>query len=87
MRPWEKSDIPEKARAVYYTGRTPGAVAGAVDRGIRWLDRHADRTPTERLLLVYAWNENGEGGFLTPTKAHGAAYLDALRKVVARPGP
>ncbi|MDG3006152.1 glycoside hydrolase family 99-like domain-containing protein [Paludisphaera mucosa] len=86
MRPWEKPGD-AKPPSLYYVDRTPAAVADAVDRGIRWLDRHPDRTLPERLLLVYAWNENGEGGYLTPTKSGGTAFLDAFRKVVARPRP
>ncbi|AMV40541.1 glycoside hydrolase family 99-like domain-containing protein [Planctomyces sp. SH-PL62] len=84
MRPWEK---PGDARppSLYYVDRTPKAVGEAVERGLKWLDAHPDRTPPERLLLVYAWNENGEGGYLTPTKSGGTAFLDAFRKAVVKP--
>jgi hypothetical protein len=33
-------------------------------------------------LLVYAWNENGEGGYLTPTAADGTQYLEAVERAV-----
>jgi len=32
--------------------------------------------------MLYAWNENGEGGYLTPTRAEGTAYLDAIARTV-----
>ena len=32
--------------------------------------------------MIYAWNENSEGGWLTPTKAEGAARLNEIKKVI-----
>ena len=29
-------------------------------------------------MLVYAWNENSEGGWLVPTLGEGTARVDAL---------
>ena len=42
--------------------------------GVRWLDEHPDKATAQRLLLLYAWNENDEGGYLTPTAADGTEY-------------
>ncbi len=36
----------------------------------------------QRLLLIYAWNENGEGGYLTPTAKDGTAYLKAVQRAI-----
>jgi hypothetical protein len=33
-------------------------------------------------LLLYAWNENGEGGYLTPTEADGTKYLKAVERAI-----
>ena len=42
-----------------------------------------NRPPPSGLLLVYAWNELGEGGFIAPTKGDPeGAYLKAVRSVV-----
>jgi len=88
MRPWEKPDLPADRQSVYYPDRTPQAVGQFVERAIDWLDRHPDKTPPERLVLLYAWNENGEGGYLTPTRGEGDVYLkavgEAIRKWAAR---
>jgi hypothetical protein len=80
-RPWEDAAKPE-TQAVYYPDRTPVQVADFVSRAIRWMDQHPDKTPNERILLLYAWNENGEGGYLTPTKGMGDAYLKAVGKAL-----
>ncbi len=82
-RPWEDPARPE-THEVYYPDRTPVQVADFVARTVTWLDAHPDKTPKERILLLYAWNENGEGGYLTPTKGLGAAYLKAVSKVLNR---
>jgi hypothetical protein len=40
-------------------------------------------SPTQRhkMLLIYAWNEFGEGGIVAPTQGGGIMKLDAIRKV------
>ena len=84
MRPWERKDLPPEKQSMYYPDRTPQDVRQSVEKAIDWLDRHPDRTLPERLVLVYAWNENGEGGYLTPTKAEGDVYLKALEAAVRK---
>ena len=47
------------------------------------MDRHPDQATTERRVLLYAWNEFGEGGYLAPTKGDPeGAYLKAVKQVV-----
>ena len=82
MRPWEKADLPEQRMSVYYPDRTPAAVTDAIKHAIEWLDQNPDKTPKDRLILIYAWNENGEGGYLTPTKGDGDAYLKAVQNAL-----
>ena len=80
-RPWEDPASPA-TQAVYYPDRTPVQVADFVARAVRWLNAHPDKTTQERILLLYAWNENGEGGYLTPTKGYGDAYLKAVSEAL-----
>jgi hypothetical protein len=80
-RPWEDA-ANAKTHEVYYPDRTPVQAADFVSRAIKWMDLHPDKTPKERVLLLYAWNENGEGGYLTPTKGMGDAYLRAVDKAL-----
>ena len=51
------------------------------------MDQHPDQTTAERIVLLYAWNEFGEGGYLAPTKGDPeGAYLKAVKQVVERAG-
>jgi hypothetical protein len=39
-------------------------------------------TTKERIVLIYAWNENGEGGYIVPTKEDpDATCLKIIREV------
>ena len=81
-RPWEKGKLPPEKMSSWYPDRTPQAVEDFVRRGVGWLDKHPDKATPERLLLIYAWNENGEGGYLTPTAKDGAEYLKAVQRAI-----
>jgi hypothetical protein len=81
-RPWEKGELPPEKMSVWYPDRTPKMVEEFVQTGVRWLDEHPDKATAQRLLLLYAWNENGEGGYLTPTEADGTKYLEAVERAI-----
>jgi hypothetical protein len=51
-----------------------------------WIDTHPAQTTRERVVLVYAWTEIGEGGAIIPSRADGYAYADAVRTVFGGPG-
>ena len=54
---------------------------------IDWMDKNPDRTTKERIVLVYAWNEFGEGGYIAPTKGDPEGnYLRALKEVILPTG-
>jgi hypothetical protein len=80
-RPWE-DPANTNTHAAYYPDRTPVQVAEFVRRAIRWMDEHPDKTTKERIFLLYAWNENGEGGYLTPTKSQGEVYLKKVGEAI-----
>jgi hypothetical protein len=84
-RPWELDTLPPEKQSVWYPDRTPKLVEEFVSMGIKWLDAHPDKATPQRLLLLYAWNENGEGGYLTPTEKDGMAYLKAVQHAVCAP--
>ena len=64
---------------------TPAEIAAHLGRAPAWtgLDRAAADTKT---VLIYAWNEFDEGGWLCPTPRDGTARLDAIRPVLSHPG-
>jgi hypothetical protein len=82
-RPWEDPAQPPKQP--YYPDRTPPQITDFVSRAIKWMDDHPRNTTNERIVMLYAWNENGEGGYLTPTKGMGDAYLKAVRAALLAP--
>jgi len=81
MRPWEPAANPPGS--MYYPDRTPAEVGRFVSQAVAWLDRHPDKATPDRLIVLYAWNENGEGGYLTPTQSDGTAWLDAVKKALS----
>jgi hypothetical protein len=46
------------------------------------MDENPTKTTKERIVLLYAWNENGEGGYLMPTKGDpNGEFLKAIKRV------
>lgn len=84
-RPWE--DMTRKGQGGsregwYYPDHTPEQFKNLLTDAVSWMDRHPEETTRERLLLVYAWNELGEGGYLIPTKGDPeASFLKKLKEV------
>lgn len=83
---WEKDHDYHKTRT-YTETATPDEIAAHVARTLEWTKEHPDACPAQS-VIVYAWNENDEGGWLSPTlKADGTpdtARLDALQKVLRK---
>ena len=81
-RPWEDNTGRNQRQGWYFTNRTRSAVRQYLSDAITWMDDHPTETTKERIVLIYAWNELGEGGYLVPTKGDPKAkYLKVIRKV------
>jgi len=79
--PWvQNGDINQ-----YYEPPTPVELAAHVSNALTWCRNHPEAARA-RAVLIYAWNEFDEGGWLCPTLKEGTARLDALRAVL-RPEP
>lgn len=65
-------------KAPYFVGYSENSVFNSVSGMRKWMDGHPDKLVKERLALVYAWNENGEGAYLTPTE-NGPDLLRGLK--------
>lgn len=73
--PWvEGGDIEQ-----YYEAPTPGELAAHISKALAWCREHPD-TAEAQAVLIYAWNEFDEGGWLCPTLEEGTARLDAIKK-------
>lgn len=77
-RPWEDAGS-SATQSVYYPDRTPQKVGDFVKKAIGWMDANPGKTFADRLVILYAWNEYGEGGYIAPTRGTGSAYLEAIR--------
>jgi hypothetical protein len=86
-RPWEGDRGLGQPAGWYFTDRTPAQFAAALESAVQWMDQHPDQTTAERIVLLYAWNEFGEGGYLAPTKGDPeGAYLKAVKRVLEGSG-
>jgi hypothetical protein len=69
----------------HYTNCTPQRFYDYVQSAITWMDIHPQETIEERMVLLYAWNENGEGGYLMPTKGDpDAKFLKEIKKITEK---
>jgi hypothetical protein len=84
-RPWESPDGLRHKIAVswYFEGNTPEAFGVALTRMAQWMDANPTEVTKDRLAMIYAWNEIGEGGWLVPCRDDpDGAYLKAIRRVI-----
>ncbi|MDD2797146.1 MAG: glycoside hydrolase family 99-like domain-containing protein [Bacteroidales bacterium] len=81
MRPWAVDHPTLPASDYWYTGVTPDRIGAHLQDGISWTTTNSSKV-LGNLLLMYAWNENAEGGWLTPTNSEGNARLDAVEKTI-----
>jgi hypothetical protein len=83
--PWETWQQPGAGIEKYYQSPTPAELAAHVQRAVRWVAERPQAAPAG-LVIIYAWNENDEGGWLVPSLTAGPARLAALAPIL-RPGP
>lgn len=79
--PWETWQKPGEGIEKYYESPTPAELAAHLRRSLTWVAENAKSAPAQA-VLIYAWNENDEGGWLVPTLAEKTARIDAIRKVL-----
>lgn len=78
--PWE-GPTPAGGEEQYYDPPTPAELAAHLRAAIDWNAAHPRIAPAHAVIL-YAWNEIDEGGYLVPTLKEGTARLDAIRLVL-----
>ncbi len=82
--PWEASPSPGGGMEDYALAATPAEIAEHLGRALEWIKSHPSKAAA-RSVIVYAWNEFDEGGWLAPTLSEGTARLDAIRRILRRP--
>lgn len=71
----------EYQQYVWFQPGTPTEIAANLQAAINWQNAHPDKTDANSILL-YAWNEYIEGGWLSPTLLEGDARLQAVSRVL-----
>ena len=79
-RAWEPLDHPER-RSCYSPDKSPRTMYNHVKAIGDWMKAHPDKTVGD-LAIVYAWNENGEGGIIEPIKGDNGAILKSIKKAL-----
>jgi hypothetical protein len=79
---WEKPDD-AKAIARYYLPPTPVELAAHLQASLDWCTSHREAADAQG-VLIYAWNEIDEGGWLLPSlwPDQGTERLDAIARVL-----
>lgn len=72
--PWDKS-----LTKIHYQPGTPEQIAMHARNAVQWVKNQSDN---QCLILIYAWNEFDEGGWLAPTVGEGLSRLRALTNVL-----
>jgi hypothetical protein len=84
-RPWEGPRGNNVKDGWYFPDHTPEQFKNFLTDAIQWMDDNPTKTTKERIVLIYAWNELGEGGYLVPTKGDpDAIYLKQVKDVVTK---
>jgi hypothetical protein len=65
----------------WHTMPKPTELAQNLNGALAWVRANPEAADSNA-ILIYAWNETDEGGWLVPTLSEGAARLDALEKVL-----
>lgn len=82
-RPWENPTGLNQKQGWYFPDRTPQQFKDFLSAASKWMDDNPTKTTKERIVLVYAWNELGEGGYLVPTKGDPeASYLKVIKNLI-----
>lgn len=65
----------------FYETATPEQLAAHIHTAVKWTQDHAAECPAQA-VIIYAWNEFDEGGWLCPTLTEGDARVQALGRIL-----
>ena len=81
--PWEREQRPGAGIEYHFGAPRPEEIAAHLRHAFAWVQgQPADRRAPA--ALIYAWNENDEGGWLVPTIPCDTRRLEALHAVLAQ---
>lgn len=83
-RPLMRPEFPERApNGNWYRRPTPDELGTHVAGALEWVAREKATCPANT-LLIYAWNEFAEGGWICPTLAERDAHLRSIGRAIRR---
>lgn len=74
---WETWQKPNAGIEKFYAAPTAEELSQHSRHALEWVAAHPDGA-AGKAILIYAWNENDEGGWLVPTKQDGTSRLRAI---------
>lgn len=81
-RPWDRSHLSERNQ-YYFVDNTPEKLEQSLGRAAEWIEANPQATVKEKMVMIYAWNEFGEGGYLVPTLGDKeGSHLQAIKNIV-----
>jgi hypothetical protein len=75
-RGWDNASTTYSQR---FRGYSPNSVKNAVVTCKNWINAHNSDVVDERVAMIYAWNEYGEGAWLTPSTTFKNSLLKSLK--------
>ncbi len=81
--PWDRNRKPDPDNQRYYENATPEEIGEFLQNAIDFVKDNPKVCP-DKLILMYAWNEYDEGGWLAPTFGDGTTRLEEIKKVLDR---
>jgi len=79
--PWEKSQHQGSGIAFFYATADPPKLAAHLRDALGWIKQQPQALQAPA-VLIYAWNENDEGGWLVPTAPCEQGRLQALHQAL-----
>ena len=83
---WER-DLKLPPGRPFVRQATPAEIASHIGDALDWTQQHPVDCPAQA-IIIYAWNENDEGGWLVPTRKDDGkpdtARIDALHEMLQR---
>lgn len=80
-RPWVSQEKLKNTK--YYQGLSTASVYKSVSTCAKWLNGYGNTSASDQIALIYAWNENGEGAYLTPSK-NGERLLNGVKRALVK---
>ncbi len=68
----------------FYQQAKPAEIGAHVRKAVEWTRNHPTHAEAQA-VIIYAWNEHDEGGWLCPTRGEGDARVRAVGSALAHP--